>query len=234
MKPRISTARLAALVYTATIALSLADDSSKPSLPAEAQRLLPPNVPAQAESTTPAPLSLWLTELVKMAKSGVEADVMLTFVGSAGTFNLAAEQIILLRDLGVPSEVITAIIRHDVDIRESGQDTPPPIRLSTAPLPLLKQKQAAPSSSAAQTTRDSTIPPGSKTPEESIIAPTLELAMGEESEADACRLLAPPAAAGNAKLSPVREPYPVKLNEPILIYRAAVPSANMMVIRRFP
>jgi hypothetical protein len=229
MKTRILTARLAALVYTATMALALADDSSKPHTQVDAQRV-PSAKPAAPETAAPFAHSIWLTELVKMAQSGVEPDVMLTFIDSAGTFNLAAEQIILLRDLGVPSEIITSIIRHDVDVRESGQDTPTPIRISTPPLPLLKEKPAPPAPSVAQTTHDSIRPPASSQPEESIIAPSLELVMDEERE-DACPLLGPPAP---AKLSPVREPYPVKLNEPILMYRSAVPPANLMVIRRFP
>jgi len=55
-----------------------------------------------------------LAEVVKLAQSGVDAGVMLTYITNSGsTFGLGADEIVYLNDLGMPSEVITAIMEHD-------------------------------------------------------------------------------------------------------------------------
>src|SRR5205085_1685912 len=70
----------------------------------------------EASRATGGYVSSWLAEMVKLARAGVDDSVMLTFVDSAGTFNLGADQIIELRDLGVCTEVITAMIDHDYEL----------------------------------------------------------------------------------------------------------------------
>jgi hypothetical protein len=234
MKTRISPNFLAALAFPAAMAFALADEPSRPSIQGDIAPTVHAAASAAAATTaTPAPLSIWVGELVKMARSGVGPDVMLTFVDSAGTFNLGADQIIYLRDLGVTSEVITAIIRHDVDIRASGQDTPPAIRIDAPPLPIVRQTHAA-ASKPTPSVPDSIIPPPSNTPGEGIVAPDFELALGQEPDFDSCAFTTPPTPPERARLTPVREPYPVKLNDPIVMYRATTPSPNLVVIRRFP
>jgi hypothetical protein len=53
-------------------------------------------------------------EIIKLANAGVEESVMLSFVtNSLGTFNLRAEEIIYLNDIGVPSAVVTAMLQRD-------------------------------------------------------------------------------------------------------------------------
>lgn len=53
-------------------------------------------------------------EIIKLANAGVDQLVMLSFVtNSLGTFNLRAEEIIYLNDIGVPSAVVTAMIQRD-------------------------------------------------------------------------------------------------------------------------
>jgi hypothetical protein len=60
-----------------------------------------------------------VAELSKLADSGVEEGVMLAFVtNSTSTFNLGAEEIIYLNDIGVPSAVVTAMIQRDQTVRE--------------------------------------------------------------------------------------------------------------------
>jgi len=91
--------------------------------------------PAAAESKPLPPglaVSPWLGEVVKMANAGVEPGMMRLFItNSAGTFNLGAEQIIFLKDLGLPGEVVTAMILHDQAI-SSGQFQ---VTTSTVPTP---------------------------------------------------------------------------------------------------
>jgi hypothetical protein len=81
------------------------------------------NSPAEAAVTSvssekPLPskakLSIPASELVRLANSGVEESVLLAYVtNSTSTFNLGAEEIIYLNDIGVPSAVVTAMIQHD-------------------------------------------------------------------------------------------------------------------------
>lgn len=60
-------------------------------------------------------------ELVKMANSGVDEKVMQAFVEkSTSTFNLSADDIIYLNDLGVPSTVVTSMMQRDQTLRAEG------------------------------------------------------------------------------------------------------------------
>lgn len=57
-------------------------------------------------------------EVVKLANSGVEEGVMLAFVtNSSSMFNLSAEGIIYLKDIGVSDLVVAAIVEHDQALR---------------------------------------------------------------------------------------------------------------------
>jgi Family of unknown function (DUF6600) len=85
--------------------------------------------------STPAPppqsvqLSAPAEELVKLAQAGVDESVMLSFVSnSSHTFNLSSDGIIYLNDLGVPGTVVTAMIQHDQDMKETSlaAASPPP------------------------------------------------------------------------------------------------------------
>jgi hypothetical protein len=59
-------------------------------------------------------------EIIKLANAGVEESVMLSFVtNSLGTFNLRAEEIIYLNDIGVPTAVVTAMIQRDHLLQEN-------------------------------------------------------------------------------------------------------------------
>src|SRR5690349_9886396 len=65
-------------------------------------------------------LSPAATEVTKMAQSGVDPSVLLAYVeNSVNTFQLSADEVVYLNDLGVASEVVTAMIRHDQQIREA-------------------------------------------------------------------------------------------------------------------
>jgi hypothetical protein len=61
-------------------------------------------------------LSPWTSEVVKLAESGIEEHVILSFIENSGTFNLGAEQIIYLNDLGLSGVIVAAMLRHDQEI----------------------------------------------------------------------------------------------------------------------
>jgi hypothetical protein len=70
---------------------------------------LPPNV----RSTGPA------ADIMKMAQSGVDEFVMLTYITNTTTmFGLSSDEIIYLNDIGVPSQVVTAMIQRDQTLKE--------------------------------------------------------------------------------------------------------------------
>ena len=75
-----------------------------------------PATKVSAEIEVPANLkpSPATAEIIKLANAGVAESVMLSFVtNSLGTFNLRAEEIIYLNDIGIPSTVVTAMIQRD-------------------------------------------------------------------------------------------------------------------------
>jgi len=77
--------------------------------------------PAQAANLT-APAA----EVAKLAQSGVDEDVMLAYITNSGsTFALDSDQIIYLNDIGVPGNVVTAMIQHDQALKLSSTQPPP-------------------------------------------------------------------------------------------------------------
>lgn len=74
-------------------------------------------IPSIAQDA-PTPPALSITpltaDLVRLAESGVDQDVMLAFVrNSAGKFSLTADAIVYLKDEGIPSPVVTEMLNHD-------------------------------------------------------------------------------------------------------------------------
>lgn len=87
-----------------------APEAEEPDLENAAAKLVtPPQAATQAANLTPTS-----AEIARLAQSGLDESVMLAFVnGSTSAFNLDAEQIIYLNDIGVPGNVVTAMIQHD-------------------------------------------------------------------------------------------------------------------------
>ncbi|MGH7973240.1 MAG: DUF6600 domain-containing protein, partial [Limisphaerales bacterium] len=101
----------------------------------------------------PLPSSIRVTgpaaELVKLANSGVEEGVMMAFVtNSPSTFNLGAEEIIYLKDIGVPDSVVTAMILRDQTLRSEpatalAAAAPPPEAMLPPPDEVAPQPDAS-------------------------------------------------------------------------------------------
>lgn len=76
--------------------------------PAILQRI-PPTARPESVTLTPG-----LAEVVKLAQAGVGEEVILAYVEKySGVFNVGADQILYLNDLGVSSTVITSLLKHD-------------------------------------------------------------------------------------------------------------------------
>lgn len=114
----------------------------------EAQTAVP--VPQQEQGSAPVPTDLTPTvrEVIRLSESGVGDQVVLAYIQNAQTqFNLSADHILYLRDLGLAPEVLTAMLNHDkgLPVQMSAatpqpqpepvpQEPPPPSEPVTAPL----------------------------------------------------------------------------------------------------
>ena len=67
-----------------------------------------------------------LAEVVKLVQSGVDTNVISSYIAnSPSAFNLDAEKIIYLNDLGVPTDLINAMMSHDRSVAAVAAATPP-------------------------------------------------------------------------------------------------------------
>jgi len=75
--------------------------------------------PAVAQGTPSVPeMSLSAAEVVRLAEGGGAEDVLLAYVqNSTSPFNLTADQILYLRDIGVSSQVTAAMLNRDAVLR---------------------------------------------------------------------------------------------------------------------
>jgi len=117
---------------------------------------LGPPVFAQTEETlteqpvvAPDPsanLSAPAKELIRLADSGQDKTALLTYVyNSAQPFHLTADHVIYLRDVGIDTEVITAMLKRDMSVTttpaaQSSTNAPAP----EAAAPVQEQAQEAP------------------------------------------------------------------------------------------
>src|SRR6266404_3070297 len=91
--------------------------------------------PAAAVPTNLSPAAV---EVVKLAESGVGDDVILAYVQNSQTaFSLSTDQVLYLRDLGLSSQAITAMLNRDAALRPQTLPsvTPPPAPQPTTPPP---------------------------------------------------------------------------------------------------
>lgn len=149
-------------------------------------------------------LSLWAAEILKLVQSGIKEDVILSFIDSAGTFNLSAEQIITLTQAGVQKNLITAMIQHDHDVLTGVRQVSPS---SAAPSPLglfLAADSPSPAQSSAPAQQKYAPPP----PQFMVPPPNL-VAFADDQWSDPPEML---------ERSPVRKPYPEKLTDPIIVW----------------
>ena len=101
-----------------------------------------PGVAAQAQATAPVNLSPGAAEVVRLAGSGVSDDVVLAYIqNSQAPFNLSADAVLYLKDIGLSPQVISAMLSHDSTLRNQPQQyapaapvqaTPPPVAPETA------------------------------------------------------------------------------------------------------
>ncbi len=109
-------------------------------------------------------------EIIRMSESGVDAGVLMAFVtNSTSIFSLSADEVIYLNDIGMPSEVVTAMLQHDQALRGSLPEVAPTApavapanevqEQAAAPAPAPNPADIAPQSTVAQPAQSAQPPP---------------------------------------------------------------------------
>ncbi len=98
-------------------------------LPLFAQVSTPsPSPTAPNSASAPAGLSPAAAEIVRLAQSGVGDDVVLAYIkNSQAFFNLSADNVLSLKNAGLSSPVLAAMLQHDSTLRV------PPVAAATLP-----------------------------------------------------------------------------------------------------
>src|SRR5260221_11418636 len=87
-----------------------------------------------ASTETPLPDNInptpALAEVIRFTESGVDESVMLAYItNSENSFNLGADEIIYLNDIGIPAPIVRAMLQHDIALKKTAagfaQDTGP-------------------------------------------------------------------------------------------------------------
>ena len=92
--------------------------------------------PAQASgvSAVPTDLSPAAVDVVKLAEAGMGDDVILSYIqNSQAAFNLSADDVLYLKDLGLSSQVISAMLNHDSALRNNQQSYSATVEPPAAP-----------------------------------------------------------------------------------------------------
>jgi hypothetical protein len=195
-------------------------------------------------------LSPWANEVAKLAQAGVDPNVVFAFIDIAGTFNVGADEAIHLRNLGVPSEFIIAMVQHDADILAGYRQVTPALPPSMEPLfpPI---RPPAPAVAIAQEKPQASQAPRAETPVEPP-QPVLGGLVAARSPAwieetpPVRETFAPVVVPSRATqgvhctpaawsgVYPVREPHAVPITTPVLVINAAGRTPNVQIIARFP
>ena len=104
-----------ALLGTDTVPVSRAQNAPAPASTSSANAPSASTLPPDVDPNSP------LAQVVSLVQAGVEQSVILNYINnSTGLFNLNSDQIIYLNDLGVPTEVINAMMQRDQQLEQTG------------------------------------------------------------------------------------------------------------------
>jgi hypothetical protein len=106
---------------TATVVLCLMGVRSPFNSPAQAQPAPPP--PDSATESSALPPNIYptspLAQVIRLTQSGVDESIIMTYVTNSGsTFNLDSDKIIYLKDIGLPNEVVAAMMQRDQQLQQ--------------------------------------------------------------------------------------------------------------------
>jgi hypothetical protein len=94
-----------------------------------------PGAPAQTAAAAPVNLSPGAAEVARLAGSGVGDDVVLAYIqNSQAPFNLTADDVLYLKDIGLSPQVTSAMLTHDSTLRGQPQQYAPAAPVAPAPV----------------------------------------------------------------------------------------------------
>ncbi|MGB7746073.1 MAG: DUF6600 domain-containing protein [Verrucomicrobiia bacterium] len=103
---------------------------AQPAAPPPDTAAAPDALPPDILPTSP------LAQVIRLMQAGVDESIIMTYVTNSGsTFNLNPDKIIYLKDIGLPTEVVTAMMQRDKQLQQQMTATtyqPPP---QPAPVP---------------------------------------------------------------------------------------------------
>jgi len=89
-----------------------------------------------------------LAQVIRLTQAGVDESIIMTYVTNSGsTFNLDSDKIIYLKDIGLPNEVVTAMMQRDLQLQQqmAASAYQPPAQPAPAPPPApTEQPETAP------------------------------------------------------------------------------------------
>src|SRR5436190_901935 len=95
---------------------------------------VPPKMVLAAEVPDNMKLSPPLKEVVKLVQAGVSEDVIVTYVTrEKQAYGIGSDEIVYLNDLGVSTEVLTALMQHDTAAKAGAQPPPPEVAATPPP-----------------------------------------------------------------------------------------------------
>ena len=217
--------RYSGLILLSAALCTSAQTETKPLAPAKIEILTPPPT-LDGKPQTPTPrLTPWAKEMVKLAQSGIDEGVLLAYIDNAGVFGLGADQLIYLKEQGLSSQLLAAMLQHDREViageraltitsepkwdplvfsREEPVKTPP----STPTAPALPQTVTEVKS--PQTAKEVQAPAPNKS-EWRTVSPLPE----------------------KKPLYPTRKPYAVELLPPIIVVTAPESTPDAVIIAGF-
>jgi len=75
---------------------------------------------SEVVAAAPVDLSPMAAEVVRLAEAGTSDEVLLAYIQNSTTpFSLMADQILYLKDIGLTSDVLSAMLKRDADLREA-------------------------------------------------------------------------------------------------------------------
>ena len=178
-------------------------------------------VRVKASSSDPS-LSRSSSQVLQLAQAGMDESVITSFISNSVIFQLSADQIVYLNDLGVPSRVIQAMLAHDCEkLAATSQDT------NTANRSVVVQQDAAPAISVEQSTSQDRALANVQTEAQSQMVAVVPVSssrtekLAREDLALGQRSISPQSVPPKKKVFyPVRAPYPVELTAPIVFLDA--------------
>src|SRR5436190_19198866 len=130
-----------------------------------------PSTTSPAKALTSLPSSA--DEVVKLAQSGVGDPVVLAFIGQSQSFyNLSGADITALKDAGVSSQVLTAMLNHDGALRAQEPASSPATATAASAQPtVLHPGAVAATATANQTPTTTVITPSEPPPPQVEVVP---------------------------------------------------------------